>query len=559
MHHINMHVLSLLAGGARRMLVVTTLAVGFVVVVLALLQPSMAFAAGPWYVKPGGSDGAACNTPATACASIQAAVNKAGAGDTIFVASGTYSVSAGGEVVNIPVTLTLSGGWNAMFTTQSGASVVDGRNSRRGVKIAAVPATIISFTIQNGMTSEGGGGVRTDGRLTLTHVSLMSNTAAGDGGGLHALDRLMVYGGLFQNNRSDTIGGGLYVFGEATLSGTRLISNSAFNQGGGLYAVDATTLSGTPFINNVAGLAGGGLYADSTLSVERGLFRNNRGDVSGGGLYAFGATTLNRTQFISNSTAEEGGGAAVIGAATLKDTQFISNSAGLDGGALFTFSTLSVDEGLFQNNRSGASGGGLYAFGAATLSDTQFISNSATSDGGGVFYAPIVPGSNGRFVNGVFARNNAGSHGAALFLFDPAGAGGTFGIVHATIAGSAGEAIYVGQGIVGITNSILSGYSLDIEAHSAASVNQDYNLFDHAPVFSGTVNSGPNSFAGAPAFFDVAAVNYHLTVDSAAIDAGVNAGVSGDLDGNARPKGDGFDIGAYEFSGGRTYLPLLMR
>ena len=68
-------------------------------------------AAGPWYVTPGGSDSNDCLSPATACASINGALNKPGfvVGDTVRVAVGTYT-GAGSEVVMLDKSMTLSGG-----------------------------------------------------------------------------------------------------------------------------------------------------------------------------------------------------------------------------------------------------------------------------------------------------------------------------------------------------------------------------------------------------------------------------------------------------------------
>ena len=97
-------------------------------------------AAGPWYVAPGGSDANTCTAPGAPCASINAALNKPGfiAGDTIRVASGTYA-GTGDQVVLLDKNATLSGGWNADFTTQSGASTINGQGARRGVRMRVRP------------------------------------------------------------------------------------------------------------------------------------------------------------------------------------------------------------------------------------------------------------------------------------------------------------------------------------------------------------------------------------------------------------------------------------
>jgi hypothetical protein len=61
-------------------------------------------AASTWYAANTGNDANDCLSPATACQTIQAAVNKATAGDTVNVAAGVYN-----ENVSIPTPLTLNG------------------------------------------------------------------------------------------------------------------------------------------------------------------------------------------------------------------------------------------------------------------------------------------------------------------------------------------------------------------------------------------------------------------------------------------------------------------
>ena len=74
----------------------------------------------------------------------------------------------------------------------------------------------------------------------------------------------------------------------------------------------------------------------------------------------------------------------------------------------------------------------------------------------------------------------------------------------------------------------------------------------------GAVLTGTVNVYGDPAFRDPGRGDYHLTPASAAIDQGVDAGVTTDIDGNSRPQGAGYDIGAYEYVL-RVYLPLVLR
>ena len=52
--------------------------------------------------------------------------------------------------------------------------------------------------------------------------------------------------------------------------------------------------------------------------------------------------------------------------------------------------------------------------------------------------------------------------------------------------------------------------------------------------------------------------NYRLLAGSSAIDSGIAAGITSDLDGQPRPMGQGYDMGAYE-ARPPLYLPLILR
>jgi hypothetical protein len=64
-----------------------------------------------------------------------------------------------------------------------------------------------------------------------------------------------------------------------------------------------------------------------------------------------------------------------------------------------------------------------------------------------------------------------------------------------------------------------------------------------------------------PMFVDAAANDFHLQSNSPCIDAGIDAGVIEDFDGNSRPQGTGYDIGAYEHTvwPWSVYLPIVIR
>lgn len=80
---------------------------------------------------------------------------------------------------------------------------------------------------------------------------------------------------------------------------------------------------------------------------------------------------------------------------------------------------------------------------------------------------------------------------------------------------------------------------------------------DHTLFWANTNNglTGSNPVYGDPRLLPD---GYHLGPGSAAIDAGANAGVTTDIDGDARPISAGYDIGA-DGALYRIYLPLVLR
>jgi uncharacterized repeat protein (TIGR01451 family) len=235
-------------------------------------------AAGTWYVAPPptGSDSNDCLTPSTPCATINGAIAKAASGDTIKVAVGMYT-GAGSEVVLINKNITLSGGWDASFASQSGMSTIDGGGARRGVTmVSGVVATVSHFVIQGG-SSDYGGGLYNAGTLTINFSDIRNNQ-----------------------------GGGIYTIGGLTLNNSSVVNNAGK---GGIYKGLGTLTLNNSTISGNAGYSCGGVCNGNPGSISINsstITRNSAYSTSGGGIenYGSGLMTLRNTILAGNTPSD---------------------------------------------------------------------------------------------------------------------------------------------------------------------------------------------------------------------------------------------------------------
>jgi uncharacterized repeat protein (TIGR01451 family) len=243
----------------------------------------------------------------------------------------------------------------------------------------------------------------------------------------------------------------------------------------------------------------------------------------GGGLYASDATVTFTDNWVSGNTATRGGGIFLkAGTINLSGNTFTSNAATAQGGGVL----------LLRSNQT-------------TLDSNLIISNSA-GIGGGLY----LRDSDAAFVNNVVADNTAalagGELGGGLYVD-----ASSLNLKHTTFAHNTGnEGIYVtGKSAVELVNTIISTHTCGLTVASGSEATLDRTLwYDNTSNWSGGGTIHPGIYRiGDPAFQDPDAGDYHINFDSEALDWGVPADVDTDIDGDVRPRGDGFDLGPDEY------------
>jgi hypothetical protein len=505
-----------------------------------------------------------------------------------------------------PTTLDAEGQGRVLYITGPSAPTIE------GLRMTGGDATGLGGG--DGGTDGGGGVFVTEAAPTIRDCVVSSNTASstgeGRGGGLYLyLSAATVSGNTIAGNTASTAdsgrGGGVFLDNsdEATLSDNLVEDNIASTayagNGGGLYLLQSdATLNGNTFFSNVGSTAyagsGGGLHiyrSAATLTGNR-VLSNTASTVEwayGGGLVlSVSPATLTGNVVRGNkaSLANQGHGGGLdlaASAAILNDNTIAENIAstglayGGSGGGLSIRqdSAVIMNRNTVEGNSAGTLqrglGGGLFVENSeVTLTGNQLISNTATlsssaTGAGGGLYANI--GTSFALTNNVLAGNQANTQGDGL-LFNGTSDDPTSGrLLHTTIADNFGS----GKGVsvanfatLAFTNTIIAGHHGDgIWAGAGTTVTLEATLwYDNGTDTDGPGNIVPGAVNvyGDPAFVDPTTGDYHLSSDSAAIDEGVDAGVTVDIDGQTRPYGPDYDIGADEYVKlWQIHLPLVLR
>ena len=452
--------------------------------------------------------------------------------------------------------------------------------------------------ISNTSSTDGGGitfwsNSSNPGTLLLENNRFIGNSAvpnpSGTGGGLLARGLVLTMtGNILQGNTATWCGGGAFFYEDtAYVSDNTFQSNSTESDGGGVCALWGDMIAThNSFLSNTGDGSGGGIYASVDVghvyTVTDNLFQSNiaarHGSGTGGGILL-------------------SGGGFYFGHNTLLDNIATACEAaysiGKGGGGLFHAGLTApghIYDNLFQGNWAATgptctgSGGGafIHAQSLVWMEGNRIIENYASyypdwgtdydCQGGGVYIAPwgVTTMTNNIIADNHFfvkddhpAYAHYYSKGGAIYLAGsqnvPVPTASVLLLDHNTIADNQSPAVVNRSAVISMNYTIMSGQDTDLETilhveglpySHPPTTTADYTLW--WPAMTVNIASGiwnhSNDIIGTPDFVAAAMDNYHLGSNSQAIDHGPGVGITTDIDGNPRPLGAGYDLGADEYA-----------
>lgn len=387
--------------GPKRILVVTCLAVGSVVVgapfagartldrsAASVVTPRTVGVVSHTYTVTTLSDAKLLNgAPAHTCEDA-GAPTKCSLRAALTVANDDFGAAAGQwDVIKVPKgTIDLASG-NATFGVVErgalsiegagpGLTVIDGSTDHFDAEVLSLDATgaslsITGLTINGGASPTAGGAIDgTDtGAITVSDCSFVDNDATTDGGAIAVDDSVAL-----------------------TVTDSAFSHNSAVQEGGAIADTsgEPLTLSDDTFSDNTVGPtsptdAGGAIFATVDVSVDHSSFVTNTAAGPGGAIDAEGNVTATDDSFTDNGSRSNDGGAIYASRDVLATASLFTSNGAVDGGALYVNDVGSISGDDFASNAATDDGSDVYDDDQVTADNSTFTKGDATNSGGSIY------------------------------------------------------------------------------------------------------------------------------------------------------------------------------
>lgn len=387
---------------------------------------------------------------------------------------------------------------NKTITIDGNGHTISGANLQRGFWVTNNGVlTLKNLIIKDCLnTTQTGGGIYSEGTLTMENVTFEENTGLSGGAIFSIGPSLTIKDSIFKSNHATgnvngTTGGAIYSRGILKITDSVFENNYGVNSyssgihGSAIYhhTGSLTEINNTVFTGNNASSTGGAIYTGSqALNLSNVTFTDNAAGFGGAVYIARACKVINilNSTFTNNAASSLGGGIYILapqaGTADaeilINGTGFYRNKAGNQGGAIVLMKgELSIiDSEFIANHASSAPGytGGIWSGGAIfidresslTINNGTFINNSASNTGAAVSIGEtsIVNIENSQFENNILSPSVAtpNTQGGAIYI-DAWSTTQINNTIFTNNIGSHGGAIYLGErGTASINNSNLS-------------------------------------------------------------------------------------------------------
>lgn len=514
-----------------------------------LLIGSMLMAAGSQtssastiFVKTDGTgDGSSWTSP---LGSLDDALDKASAGDEIWIAKGTYKPS---RLANTSVKNSYS------FIIKEGVSLYGGfagtetDKAQRELASGGRPWEFVNETVLSGDDDVPDVWQREIAAGTTyrnTWVKESNQVPGTAGNSTHVLyqaeqikthtviDGLTIKGGNANQHKMKCSGGGIYAIGDVSIRSCRFYENSCWLRNETVSIINS--MGGAVFLN------GAGSASVTDCHFARNYSNSSYNQGIGGGLWAQNARVSGC--LFEDCVGEDGGGAVYLSGGSLRDCE-VRCSYGSSGGGIYAIGVLDSSDNVIAPatvddvtvyDCQGLVGGGITVATGATLTHARVYACKA---------------------DGIEFGDSQGGSGGGIML-----QGGT----------ARGCVAYNNMAFRGAGLCIRSGKAMNCTLQHNANRKNDVSISNLAewpdsgalPGVTNTIGNpdaeaanftAPSSFVGLPAdaaqLASLADADWSLAPGSPFIDAGT--GIEGsettDMAGNPRVMGSSIDVGAYEY------------